>query len=69
MEGIIRTQRRPSRTRGGEQDASGQRKGEPQGRAWGGEALAINHCQAGFVKEAGPAVLEEPDRENGEGEQ
>lgn len=35
----------------------------------GDEALAINHCQAGFVKEAGPAVLEEPDRENGEGEQ
>ena len=35
----------------------------------GGEALAINHSQAGFVKEAGPAVLEKPDRKNGEGEQ
>lgn len=67
MEGI-RTQCRPSRTRGGDQDASGQRKGGVRG-GHGGEALAINHCQAGFVKEAGPAVLEEPDRENGEGEQ
>lgn len=35
----------------------------------GGEALAINHSQAGFMQEAGPAVLEKPDRENGEGEQ
>ena len=43
-------------------------RGSAQGRH-GVETLAINHSQAGFVQEAGPAVLEEPDRENGKREQ
>lgn len=46
--------------------------GRERGSASGGhgvEALAVNHSQAGFVQEAGPAVLEEPYRENGEREQ
>lgn len=34
-----------------------------------GSKVTVNHSQAGFVQEAGPAVLEEPYRENGEREQ
>lgn len=56
----------------GQERRRGSRVAEKGGSARGGhglEALAINHSQAGFVQEAGPAVLEEPDRENGEREQ
>lgn len=69
MEGIRRgVERRPSRARRGGPAAGRQRRGSARG-GQGVEALAINHRQASFVQEAGPAVLEEPDRENGEGEQ
>lgn len=54
----------------------GEEAKQPAGRERGSakgltrvQTLAINHSQAGFVQEAGPAVLEEPDRENSEGEQ
>lgn len=50
------------------QPAAFRERGSARERTWV-EALAINHSQAGFVQEAGPAVLEEPDRENGEREQ